>query len=143
MKIETLTPQIAAMYWGQTCEITSVPEWYHRTLNPTEKVGEIKKLDFSLLHGMFHPNGLSFIPHLRPLSSLTEDEARELYEIKTGRKWYSSEKCLERYFNIEDDWLETELYQCIGAPHIWIYLLSLGFDLFGLIDAGLAKEITN
>jgi len=31
----------------------------------------------------------------------------------------------------------------IGSPAVWLHLLSLGFDLFGLIDAGLAKEITN
>ena len=29
----------------------------------------------------------------------------------------------------------------IGTPAVWLYLLSKGFDLFSLIESGLAKEI--
>ncbi len=100
---------------------------------------------------MFHPNGLAFILHLRPLSSLTEAEARELYEIKYCEAWgvdferlgMEVESCLERFWKEDIELYAPEGKLLIGSPAVWLHLLSLGFDLFGLIDAGLAKEITN
>jgi hypothetical protein len=150
MKNEKLTAEIAAMYWGQTCEITAVPDWYHRTLNQIEKVGEIKKLDFGLLHGMFHPNGLAFILHLRPISSLTEADARELYQIERGEKWntqmWSKDEplngpCLDKWWNEHQEWYNDLGSMLLGSPAVWLKLLSWGFDLFGGIESGWAKEV--
>jgi len=31
----------------------------------------------------------------------------------------------------------------VGNPAAWIYLLGKGFDLFDLIPAGLAKDVSN
>jgi len=82
------------------------------------------------------------IPHLRPLSSLTESEARKIFEAANGYEpddnnfvscldWWNRQNVLD-YSNKEIE---------IGNPTVWIELLRLGIDIFGLIEAGLAKEI--
>ena len=70
---------------------------------------------------------------LRSLDSITEEEVRYLYKgaecenekIKDLREWI----------------INKSAEQILFTPTAWIYLLSKGFDLFGLIEAGLAKEI--
>lgn len=70
------------------------------------------------------------MPILRPLSDINTEE----------KKWYSD---LTGY-NIDD----LEEHYCpmlnldIGNPTVWSYLLKQGFDLFGLIEAGLALDKT-
>lgn len=80
-------------------------------------------------HGVFYNwrNGSykSITPHLRRLESITPQEVNELYEIELTSLGNYVVKPV-----------------CIGSPQYWLYLLSRGFDLFGLIDAGLAKEVS-
>lgn len=63
-------------------------------------------------------------PILRPLSSMTEDEYLEAHEIGAA-------------FNEENRY---ELMQSMAA--VTQYLLSKGFDLFGLIESNLAISST-
>lgn len=46
----------------------------------------------------------------------------------------------ERRHDLNGDELWVREAQ-IGSPRIWLYLLSKGFDLFGLIEQGLAKSV--
>lgn len=135
MKIETLTPQIAALYAVQ------------KATRPRDFT-----LEGVVWGGAYCVDGYvcpvhNIVLHLRPLSSLTEAEARELYEIAKGEPWtYSTRKvesCLEYWWSASDEGAFPVQFFQIGTPSVWLHLLSLGFDLLGLIEAGLAKEITN
>ena len=129
MKIETLTPQIAAMYLGQKCTC----KWIESGDSADFPISTLTLNDLSY--------GLVVVtPHLRQLDSLTEAEARELYEIETGETWMSAIYCYDEWWN-HGGVAHEETYQfLIGSPAVWLHLLSKGFDLFGLLDAGLAKE---
>ncbi len=138
-----LTPQIAALYLGQKCETISLEPILKRSRT------EYPAITPTLLEWMINGH-IQIVPHLRPLSTITEAEARELYEIQKGEKWntqmYDQDEplnglCLEKWWIKSDEWYLSWSEFCIGSPLVWLKLLSLGFDLFGLIDAGLAKEI--
>lgn len=126
MKQVELTPQILRLYAGQKFTI------------------------------QYNGEGYSSMPHLRRLSSLTEDEARELFKISRGEEWdyqYNSSlankerkngkiwSCLENWWAGDYEMFDENGNWIIGDPTAWLYLLSKGFDLFGLIEAGLAKEV--
>jgi hypothetical protein len=141
MKIETLTPKIAALHLGQQCNVI----YNAQIIGPS-----IRKIDCDVIHWL-ESGSIEILPHLRRMDSLTEAEARELYEIKYGEAWgvdferlgMEVESCLERFWKEDIELYAPEGKLLIGSPAVWLHLLSLGFDLFGLIDAGLAKEITN
>jgi hypothetical protein len=69
--------------------------------------------------------GTIIVPILRPLSSITDEEI--------ANASFSSRRHFDSYCEHHD-----------GAfhPEDFAYLLSLGFDLFGLIPAGLALDAT-
>lgn len=152
--IKEITPQIAGLYLGGKCEITSVPSWYSRTVNQDHRVGAIVPLTTLLLGSIERSEtDLTFVLCLRPLESLTESEARELYEIRQGEKWEFRPEwlddeepdlsCLRDWWNGLDEYFVDGSVYMLGSPQVWLKLLSWGFDLFGLIQAGLAKEVTN
>ncbi len=65
-------------------------------------------------------------PILRRLDSMTEDEEKALYKA-AGNPEYA--------------WQKRRIKQCLpGRPEGWRHLLSKGFDLFGLIEEGLAID---
>lgn len=90
----------------------------------------------------FTQSDLDYIwkPILRRLDSITEEEARELYKLRYPLESWEGESALN------DWWLEfyefyiPERLNCLGCPSAWLYLLSIGIDLFGWIDAGLAID---
>lgn len=89
---------------------------------------------------------------LRPLSDMTEEEARVILpDMPTENKlieWgyyneYSEGNVFYQYLKkAEDERLISILEDSLGVPEHWLSLLSKGFDLFGLIDAGLAIDKT-
>lgn len=88
-------------------------------------------------------------PILRPLSDMTEEEARELYRIFTGEFWedaFWSDSpvlpCLENWVDIDAEGYCSYMRIATGKPYAWRYLLSRHFDLFGWIPAGLAIDKT-
>lgn len=85
----------------------------------------------------YNGEGYTVIPHLRPLSSITEYEAGELISIHLGRPPLP---CGD-YLNDVNYGESTMMEDILGNPSAWLYLLSKGFDLFGLIEAGLAKRV--
>lgn len=136
--IDKITPQIAALYLGQKCTATWIANYKPWV------VGDAYDTDINHERiGLLEDEYILIEPHLRRLESITEDEARELFEISNGYKPDKNKfvSCLDWWNmrNVIDDYSNKEIE--IGNPAAWLYLLSKGFDLFGLIDAGLAKEI--
>ena len=155
MKIETLTPQILALYIGQKCDFEREGKTVTGNIWGVFSSGIVRLTSvIESIGNEIEYNTRTFeqiTPHLCRLDSLTEAEARELYEIKYGEAWgvdferlgMEVESCLERFWKEDIELYAPEGKLLIGSPAVWLHLLSLGFDLFGLIDAGLAKEITN
>ena len=152
--IDKITPQIAALYLGQKCEYPGtegrkifatltgvgadgIETTYNRKKNGVcgDIIGwEQKSSSQKCFAGVV-------VLHLRRLESMTEDEARELYHVSEDVKWGLDSSCLINYWlDYEEDYYQGS-DRNIGNPSAWLYLLSKGFDLFGLINAGLAKEI--
>lgn len=131
MKIEKITPQIAALYLGVSCE------------NSAGSTYTLSNTDIYSASSDSEPwRKLTLL--LRRLESLTEDEARELYGLATGMVWEkrSSGSCLFNWLFAQKKDTMQSIYHCIGTPDVWLKLLEWGVDLFGLIDAGLAKEVS-
>lgn len=79
--------------------------------------------------------------HLRHRDSLTESEARQVYEAVTGELWTKDYECI-RWLGFDDDLGFADQYGWIcGCPEGWLKLIELGIDLFGLIKDGFAKDI--
>ena len=51
-----------------------------------------------------------------------------------------AESFLGDWWNKYDEWYVKTKYFIFGKPAAWLKLLSWGFDLFGLIDSGLAID---
>ena len=122
-----LTPQISAMYLGQKCTVTGKDAPILYTYYGD---GESVTITPNFLQEI--ANGrCEVILHLRRLESLTEAEARELYAgndketVKDLHWWITKRSPNEVSFN----------------PTAWLYLLSLGIDLFQGIESGWAKPL--
>lgn len=126
-----LTAQILGMYLDRDCDVINAD-------------GE------SQFSGVISYSGLSYWylnfykvrPHLRRLESITEEECREVFKLVYGTPWDNGENCLKDWFLEVFNAFNFGKHLAIGTPSAWLYLLSKGFDLFGLIDAGLAKEVS-
>lgn len=82
---------------------------------------------------------------LRPLSDLTEREIQICYSLYFPNlsPWpVTSSICREAWW---DSCISPNYSMCrasTGNPSVWRYLLSIGIDLFGWIDTGLAIDKT-
>ena len=133
-----LTPQIAALYLGQKCQS---PEGEGIILG-VDNVGNVE-VEFGIMGPDFsqiYEVG-EILPILRRLDSLTENEARELYKVcYPSDTELDAESFLGDWWNKYDEWYVKTKYFIFGKPAAWLKLLSWGFDLFGLIDSGLAID---
>ena len=89
-----------------------------------------------------------FKPYLRPMSSMTEEEAIEL-SILYGVKDILSIKITDEYIEVEvdDGFCSTEIWtiwydEIISSIEIFDWLNAHHFDHRGLIEKGLAIEVT-
>ena len=143
-----ITPQILGMYLGQKIEFVEDQKFFD--------IGSIMEVNHVVLFSIIEENASGFVLHLRPLSSLTEAEARELFKISRGEEWdyeYNSSlasrdrkmgkiwSCLQNWWAGDYEMFAENGNWLVGDPNAWLYLLSKGFDLFGGIEAGWAKEI--
>ena len=89
-------------------------------------------LNSYLLYQIEEEDGLEYIkPYLRPMSSMTEEESNELESIT--------------FPLMEKDWDGNENPTCIrwiDIPKYMDFILSHHFDYQGLIEKGLAIEVT-
>jgi hypothetical protein len=134
-KVE-LTKQILRLYVGREATIYRGDIYVH--------VLEIKNVDIFLL------DSYRYIPHLRRLSSITEEEANEFWELTNDREFskpYSDDFYDLTEYKTVSEWFNA-FYGKWGVLHTFynasefLYLTGRGFDLFGLIEAGLANEVS-
>jgi len=138
-----MTPQVLALYIGHRCQTSGGEGIIYSVNNDGIVQVEFGAMgpDFLLSHHIGHVK-----PILRRLESLTEGEARELYGVlhPSGWQWQIKEEfrtsVIEDYWHLSDSGVQSLMMRHTGHPPIWLKLLSLGFDLFGLIDAGLAID---
>jgi len=114
----------------------------------TERIGQLREVGqngswvrFELHTSAYKSHEIK--PILRPLSDMTEEEARDLRQIVDGD---DSEQVAEnsalKYFRQKEEWYVDRIYLLLGKPNAWRYLLSKHFDLFGWIPSGLAIDKT-
>lgn len=127
---QQLTPQQLALYLGQMAKtpagivcISSVSDLGFAT--------DVDRVRFPIYN---------WFPILRRLDSITEDEARALYTCRYPLESWEGESALNDWWLESDEFYIPERLNCLGCPSAWLYLLSLGIDLFGWIDAGLAID---
>lgn len=140
--IDKITPQIAALYLGQKCEPTGKDSIF---LAAYYGDGSLVPIIPNFVQEIANDR-CEVILHLRRLESITEDEARELYKVRYLEGWCVNDSkdvypALDCFWENHSELFTPEKVFLVGHPPTWLYLLSKGFDLFGLIDAGLAKEI--
>jgi hypothetical protein len=134
-KVE-LTKQILRLYVGREATIYRGDIYVH--------ILEIKNVDIFLL------DSYRYIPHLRRLSSITEEEANEFWALTNDREF--SKPYSDNFYDLAEyktvsEWFNA-FYGKWGVLHTFynasefLYLTGKGFDLFGLIEAGLAKEVS-
>lgn len=144
MSIKKITPQIAGMMIGQKADLFWDGEF--------DRVGilvEVQRetLDANGLGFDCDGMGLLFYPysdvkfHLRSPDTLTEQECQMLYHIETWETWFDHYGGEENALSCIRFWFQDEYKGPTGSPLVWLKMLEMGFDLFGLITAGLAKEI--
>jgi|688.fasta_scaffold1181685_2 hypothetical protein len=134
-KVE-LTKQILRLYVGREATIYRGDIYVH--------VLEIKNVDIFLL------DSYRYIPHLRRLSSITEDEANEFWELTNDREFskpYSDDFYDLTEYKTVSEWFNAfygkwGVLQTFYNASEFLYLTGRGFDLFGLIEAGLANEVS-
>lgn len=137
-----LTAQDLALYIG--CDV----EWLgERGCN----LAGINTADQSFYPvGLTYSNGLTVWvqeravkPILRPLSDITETEARAVWEKCYGDDFGDGECLLHLIATVDaDERNDSEFDVLLGYPDGWRYLLSRHFDLFGWIESGLAIDKT-
>lgn len=138
MKIDKITPQIAALYFGQKCET----EYGTGVVDGVFKNGKICVQHEESISILLPENATLL---LRRLESITEEEAREVFVLINGRSWALN----AAEYSCKDNWLNgisaNKIMTCrdeiLGYPLVWLYLLEKGFDLLDLIGKGLAKKI--
>lgn len=156
-----LTPQLLAMYLGQRCRYKYVDwvSWYEGEIVPS-KLNDIQDLSFEI-KPLLRPLSDITEDEINDLYIFLEFDKeiseREYPDIhKTGGKRCEREDdCI--IIDNDNDWgmevrinkhgqvLKTckdnrEDYSGEEQPVIFKYLLSKGFDLFGLIESGLALD---
>lgn len=80
---------------------------------------------------------------LRPLSDMTKEEAKEIAAVYTGYtiNWVHIKDGQIIFNYYEGDEVQENVFDIgYSNPEGFLYMLSRGFDLFGLIDAGLAID---
>jgi hypothetical protein len=135
MKQVELTEQILRLYVGR---------FFGNGEGKVEIVGNIRL-------GLDDSWGIEqMLPHLRPLSSITEDEANEFWALTNNidfSKAYSDNFYDLTEYKTVSEWFNA-FYGKWGVLHTFynasefLYLTGRGFDLFGLIEAGLANEVS-
>lgn len=120
------------LYLGCECRITGYSELRHILMVNETGLSVCTGTDINGVHIWWKSKDCKLL--LRPLSDMTEDEGFALSDIMgffTPDNFISAIKSGSKY--VMDFRLSFELTQ---------YLLKQGFDLFGLIESGLAIDKT-
>jgi hypothetical protein len=128
-----ITDLTSRIDYGVICMIERVDDFGSRWRN--EKLtGFVNEEDgcfyFDFGYGLTVEFAEKVKPYLRPMSSMTEEEQKELEKIIDGILGYKA----RNYFHSEDDYKWNTLYEAID------WLNKHHFDYRGLIEKGLALE---
>ena len=136
-----LTAQDLALYYRGQAKLISRAEKLD-SFHGFAHVGQIVVIDSILLASV--EQGLYEVkPILRPLSDMTEDEARSVWGKCYGDDFGDGECLLHLIATVDsDERNDSEFDVLLGYPDGWRYLRSRHFDLFGWIEAGLAIDKT-
>lgn len=133
-----LTPEILAMYLGQPFTLTDVKE------GPAGTEAESWVTYVQPIHINWLAKGYMGVTlHLRTLDSITEGEVREIFGLLSHARVPENRGLKESWWKKFDDFTITAASRFTGVSVIWSHLLSKGFDLFGLIEAGEAIDINS
>ena len=130
-----ITDLTSRIDYGVICMIERVDDFGSRWRN--EKLtGFVNEEDgcfyFDFGYGLTVEFAEKVKPYLRPMSSMTKEEQKELEKIIDGILGYKA----RNYFHSEDDYKWNTLYEAIN------WLNAHHFDYRGLIEKGLAIEVT-
>ena len=103
-----------------------------------ENTTEIIEMGPSSLHDAIFDD-VEVKPYLRPISSMTEEECRELENIQEKYFGCALDKHIEECFSLSDK-DESKILEYLASSKIVDYLNSKHFDYRGLIPRGLALE---
>lgn len=131
--------------------VVNIPHVYHndfkayiKAINPEREIIYYEICGSS--SPLFDRNILGIKPYLRPMSSITEEEAKEL-SILYGFKDILSIKITDEYIDVivDDGVCSTEIRtiwygEIISSIEIFDWLNAHHFDYRGLIEKGLAIE---
>lgn len=129
------------LYLGCEAEVSNIPDGLAITDHP-----QIVTIDGTVVDCLLMMYS-SIKPILRSLSSMTEEEAKEI-----AKMYFSTIPFKDKYFSLQKNgWYirikyhqATLVYGGTGysdfTPEIFRHLLSKGFDLFNLILEGLAID---
>jgi hypothetical protein len=140
MKQVELTEQILRLYVGRKCTILSQSGYKMFVRDIDNGVfWEFEPFEFDRI-----------TPHLRRLSSITEEEANEFWALTNDRDF--SKPYSDNFYDLTEyktvsEWFNAfygkyGVLQTFYNASEFLYLTGKGFDLFGLIEAGLAKEVS-
>lgn len=138
---EKLTARELALYYGANAIVKHTgPDTF-----PYFEDGKMYPISGGMLKE-HEKGGIVVLPILRPLSDMTEDDARVIYKFYFGvdfevREWMDENPALE-WIGDEDEIYSSNISNFIGRQDVWRYLLSCHFDLFGWIEKGLAIDAT-
>lgn len=115
------------LYLGQQC----------RCYNHADREGWLETISCTIIieYGDEDSEIEGIVPILRPLSDMTEDESRCFHSFGGRYSIVNPKYAINQIFGAN---LFYEGDNGIQIAHLTQHLLSKGFDLFGLIDAGLA-----
>lgn len=116
------------LYLGCEVEVTDESESWTKTLTGFETRDNGSYTAWCNITGYNSHNGYSVKPILRPLSDMTEEEKEELEEYQ----YDDNVVTLEKYGTVIQSYV----------PIIFERMLEMQFDLFGLIEAGIAIDKT-
>lgn len=125
-----LTAQILGMYIGRPCDVLDTDgEFLYSGILSLPNIDYWVREMYVLR------------PHLRRMGSITEEECLNIHKDFFGFEYSGIIPCI-KWVCLGFDGNSSFLQDARGYPNVWLYLLSRGFDLFGLIDAKLAKEVS-
>lgn len=113
--------------------------YINRPCTYTPRKGET--YDRTIQFGMFFDQtyaGAVITPHLRKFESITEEEALELYALEHDGKVFEPNP----EYGTAIDWAIMSFGgNSYMTPDQLLFLTAKGFDVFNLLEQGLAKEV--
>jgi hypothetical protein len=142
------TEDYLPFYLGCDCEIITAPGTVGRlvSLNIEQETCSLLQPGMGIMGGGWFAKTNEIKPILRQLSDMSENDALYLARLVAVNNEFINPKVYRNKYNdLIVDW-GNDKFNCTGEK-CWsaeqsLFLLKCGYDLFGLIESGLAIEKT-